>query len=569
MPTAWTRPWPAWPALTAALACLLACPPVNAQQNIQSDRPQSSTEGSDVERRLPPPAPRRPSAAPPLVAPTGPAPAVPETADTFVIAAVVIEGATVFETSMFVPLYRDLLARPVERRELAALAEAITEIYYDAGYTLTRAYVPPQDIEAGVVTVRIAEGYIERVVFEGDAARSAAVEAHAAAITAERPLRRATLERQLLLLGDLFGARVEDARLRPVDVEAGRYDLVVDLRHSRYDAYLSLDNRGTRSNGPYQLWTSVGMNGLADSSWRAQGAFFTAPNSPQELLYGQAGLSRIIGSDGTVVRATVSASRNVAGWPQKSSDTETASRRLVVGATHPVIRRRDSSLWVSLNFDALHTKEDRFQQTSYEDELRVLRPSLYYYFADGWRGENGLNLEASFGLPALGASPSGPERSRADADTSFRKLRLDAWRSQGLFGSWSLYGQAAGQMSNDPLLSSEEFALGGARFGRGYDPAVISGDRGAAGSLELRFTEPITDGPLREYQLYGFYDVGQISNGPVDNDERHRLASAGLGGRLTIEPDIRLNLELAKPLNRILGQEAEDWRTFFTLSAQF
>ena len=226
------------------------------------------------------------------------------------------------------------------------------------------------------------------------------------------------------------------------------------------------------------------------------------PYITQELVYLQAGLSRVVGADGTVVRGMLSGSRNVAGPPQNHEDTETSSRRLLLGVTHPLVRSRAQSLWASFNFDALQSKEDQFKQDAFQDEVRALRPSLYYYVADGWGGENGVNLEGSLGLTTLGASSSGPERSRTDADTSFRKARLDAWRNQALFGPWSLYGQFAGQVSDRPLLSSEEFALGGARFGRAYDPAIVSGDRGAAGSVELRFTEPLR-ATLSEYQLYG------------------------------------------------------------------
>jgi hemolysin activation/secretion protein len=285
-------------------------------------------------------------------------------------------------------------------------------------------------------------------------------------------------------------------------------------------------------------------------------------------MYVQTSLARSLGDAGTVLRGSVSGSNNVAGRPDSASDTETSSRRMQVGLAHPLQRSRDFSLWGNLNFDALHSREDKFQRLSFEDELRVIRPSLYAYARDGWGGENGVTLEVAFGIDALGASGRGPERSRTDADGSFRKLRLDAWRSQSLFGPWSLYGQAAGQTSSQPLLSAEEFSLGGSRFGRGYDPALIAGDRGAAGALELRFTEPLS-GRLTEYQLYGFYDVGRISNGTVDNNARRRLASAGTGGRLTLDQSVRLNLEIAKPLNAVEGREDRDLRTFLTLSAEF
>ncbi len=126
----------------------------------------------------------------------------------------------------------------------------------------------------------------------------------------------------------------------------------------------------------------------------------------------------------------------------------------------------------------------------------------------------------------------------------------------------------AAQTSNNPLLSAEEFSLGGARFGRGYDPAVIAGDRGAAAAVELRFTDALP-APFVEYQLYGFYDVGRVANGTVDPNARHRLASTGLGGRLQLQPAVRINLELAKPLNAVEGREDRDWRTFLSLGAEF
>ena len=86
--------------------------------------------------------------------------------------------------------------------------------------------------------------------------------------------------------------------------------------------------------------------------------------------------------------------------------------------------------------------------------------------------------------------------------------------------------------------------------------------------VELRFTEP-AEGLLSEYQLYGFYDVGGISNGVVDDNTRHRLESAGFGTRLTLRPAFHLNLEAAKPLTSVAGREAKDWRGFFFLSAEF
>jgi len=55
------------------------------------------------------------------------------------------------------------LARPCEGRELQfsdirTVAERITHVYRSRGYLTSRAYIPPQDLEGGVVEIRILEG---------------------------------------------------------------------------------------------------------------------------------------------------------------------------------------------------------------------------------------------------------------------------------------------------------------------------------------------------------------------------------------------------------------------------
>jgi hemolysin activation/secretion protein len=43
------------------------------------------------------------------------------------------------------------------------------------------------------------------------------------------------------------------------------------------------------------------------------------------------------------------------------------------------------------------------------------------------------------------------------------------------------------KVASGPMYLSQQFYLGGLAFGRGYGAAVISGDNGIPGSLELRY----------------------------------------------------------------------------------
>ncbi|MBL8696755.1 MAG: ShlB/FhaC/HecB family hemolysin secretion/activation protein, partial [Alphaproteobacteria bacterium] len=504
--------------------------------------------GTEIERRVPTRTAPRPAdravPAPPV------APAEPAALTPFTLAGVVVDGATAIDPVRFVPLYESMIATTVTADDLARLTRAIGDAYRDAGYALATAYIPAQAITAGVVHVRVVEGHVESIAFGGGPGDAAIVRHTLRAVTAERPLTLATLERRLLLLNDIPGVRVADARMRAVDVERGAYELILDLRAVPFDALATLDNRGTRSNGPWQLWAGGGANLLlGDGAWRVHAGALTNPASPREIRYGTAGVQRTLGSNGTMLRAMVGASDNVAGKPLSDSGVETASLRFIAGASHPLLRSRTRSLWVTGSFDVQRATENRFGADWSRDDLRVLRASTYLFQADPWGGENGLNLEGSLGLDILGASSAGIDRSRSDASGRFAKLRADAVRTQRLFGPFSAQLQLSGQIANRSLLSAEEFSLGGARYGRAFEPSELAGDRGWAGSAELRWSNPVRFDERVETELFAFADTGVVWNDQLGKDPREHLSSAGAGVRLRFQSWIRVAAEVATPLD--------------------
>ncbi len=55
-------------------------------------------------------------------------------------------------------------------------------------------------------------------------------------------------------------------------------------------------------------------------------------------------------------------------------------------------------------------------------------------------------------------------------------------------------------------MTFEQLAVGNLTYGRGYDPSSVAGDRGVAGSVELR-VGPFS--PVRDLVItgYGFFDA--------------------------------------------------------------
>ncbi len=140
-------------------------------------------------------------------------------------------------------------------------------------------------------------------------------------------------------------------------------------------------------------------------------------------------------------------------------------------------------------------------------------------------------------------------RSRRDGSAIFSKLEAWADFDLPLGGPFSMQLQAEGQIASRPLLSSEEMGLGGRYFLRGYDYREYSGDKGVAGSVELRFDLPKLGAPVRSAQLYGYADAGSVGNyeGGTGGGS---LASAGGGIRAYLGRDLDASFEIGVPLSQ-------------------
>lgn len=506
----------------------------------------STTSSGQIEDRLPERDDKR-------AAPERPVPdttSLPGNIDdqAIVLNALDLKGTTVLSQAEIEGITAEFIGRNLSTDDLARLAGRLTQAYRDRGFFLSRVIIPPQKIRAGRMTAEAIEGYVVSASGEGMADDDAA--AQFAALLAERPARLATFERALLLLAERYGYKVSTPRLLPVAGTADQFKLEFSVTWRPVSLEFFADNRGTARNGEDQAFTGVYWNSLLSAGDRLSASIFSSFANIPDTLYGE--LKYVTPWIGGNLWTEIGASTTTWQDPLYPQATlgNFESQKLWFKASVPLLRSRERSLWLNMVLDARDaTSDDGFRPTR-DESLRVLRGS-FSYTEVGDKSRTSVSIQVSRGLDALGASRNGDlNLSRADSRPQFTRVRLSASSLLQLVDRWSVNVAAIGQYADGSLPSSEHLYYGGARYGRGYDYDVLSGDNGWMASAELRYTIGASFLSMDQLQFYVFGDAGRTQDIYRGTPGSGSLlaSSAGGGIRFMMAPGLEASVEAALPL---------------------
>ncbi len=538
-------------ATVALFACILLSPAtlrtVQAQQANQPGFDPRQTEKyfddrqSGAHHPLRPP-PRTPTLARPEVA--------ADNKPLFVLRAVAISGVSALRREALAASYRAYLGKMVSQADLAAIAQAISDCYRAAGFHLSRAIIPPQDIDGGRVRIQVIEGSIAEVELRGDGAEQFGVGRWFNPVLAEHPSRLATLERQLLLVNNLPGVRILDSSLEEIHGPTGRFRIVVQVKTWHIYTYAGLDNLGSATVGPWQAYATAAYNSLLRPGDTLAVNLSTIANDPRQLGFGRISYDTPVGVDGVRLGGSALYSEVRPGDERRLFNDVTKTESYEIhGSVVPVQSQRQTlTLTAAVGFS--NVSEYNVFGKLYDDHIRTFSLTSDYRLQDAFGGTNYATLTWRQGLDMLGASHFGDDYvSRDGARADFSVLNFYYTRYQVLTGPWSAKLSMASQTASGPLFTSQQFYLGGAAFGRGYGAAEISGDNGVAGSFELRFDQRPNWRYLSGIQLYAFTDSGLVWNDGYHPWDGLSLTSAGGGVRFFLWDDLQADIGVAFPLS--------------------
>lgn len=471
----------------------------------------------------------------------------------FKLEKIILEDNHVYSSQQLSAIYKKKLHTEISVADLQSIVQDITNYYRNNGYILSRAILPPQHVEHGIVHVRIIEGYIAHVnVIGRPKGAKRILQTYGDQISKSRPLKLEVMEYYLRLANEIPGVEVK-AILEPSKTATGAADLNLSADTHIFSSSFSYDNYGTRYIGPNQDTLNASLNSIFRAGDTIRGTYATTTR-PNELKFYDVSYQIPLGSHGLRGSIGKNHSSTFPGLDLAILDTHGDSVSYYTILEYPLIRKRSENATLDGSFTYLNSDVTALGETLYDDHIRSIKLGGSYGFVDRLNGLNIFSLHVEKGLNVLGASNSlnAINNSRLGADGIFTKFVGVAGRNQPLYKRFSLFVLINGQYSFNPLLAAEQFAFGGSQQGRGYDPAELIGDKGVLGSVELRMDFTPDWRFLNSLQPYIFYDAGIAWNlkNVLGIESKQSATSTGIGSRFVFTKNFSGNLMIAQPLTK-------------------
>lgn len=476
--------------------------------------------------------------------------------------------------------------------QLQEVAAKIAAYYREHGYILAQSFVPEQEVVGGEVKVQVLEGTLADIQVEGNRRyRANVLERPFDALLGE-PIEKDSIESALLTLTNYPGVTAFGVLGAGRDVGTSRLTLRVQSE-DRFEMEAALDNHGSQFAGEYRGQLVFTFNDPLRRADRLQliGLYaLDESDSSTHGLYGGLDYEIPLFSPRDSLRVLHLTNTYTIGASAASLaavDTEGETQVDEIGYRHDFPRTRLGSASIGLAVNVKTATFDAPPTAIYEDKLTTARLDAQWERVDTrFRGMNHFALSYTHGFKDLldslddydSAAVGGA--SRFGASGEFDKVSLQIQRLQRLTQNTSVLLRVDGQYSDDPLVSLEQFSLGGPNSVRAYSVSEVLAERGGVASLELILGAPgiakrpafgsYTWGQLLQLSLFADYAKGWL-NQPLLSGQEESVELSGAGGALQFAVPGRVfaRLEVATPLsNRPVGND-RDPQFYFRLGASF
>ncbi len=460
--------------------------------------------------------------------------------------------------------------------------KALEKLYRDRGYSVVWVTAPEQDLDKGVVTLRVVEARVGKVAINGNHYFDDAN------IRGSFPaLREGEMPRVKDISANAQLANESPAKQVDVVLRAGEEKGMVDAAIYVLDArplkgFVILDNTGNPQTGDFRIGGGVQHANLFNHDDVGTFSYVTAPGRENKVglysgsyrmpLYGRGDSMDFIAAYSDVsagTTPTVAGPLNFSGkgvvygarYNQLLSRVGEYAHRLVYGLDYRAYTN-DCSLGDfgsagcgPAAVDVTVTPVSVAYSGNWANPSRIAD----FYVVISHNIAMAVNGQGS-DFNAARPSPTGGD----GATPRYTIFRLGASLVNAFMSNWQFRAAINGQYTPDALVSGEQFSIAGATAVRGFLEREIVRDIGCFVNLEIYTPNLLGKLISGEGSLRGlvFYDVGMAANDPLAGEDRQKIsiASIGVGLRWNVGRNFNTRFDLARVVDAGGSKETGDLR---------
>lgn len=521
-----------------------------------------------------------PSTAPVAPKPIAPPSAAPVTAPPALdIWEFAVDGNSVLSDVEIIKTLEPFLGLDRTPDDVDRAREALERHYRERGYKTVSVAIPKQTVRDGVIVLEVTESRVGRLNVVGSEYHSLDQ------IKAEAPaLAEGTVPDFNKVSSDIAALNQQaDRRVTP-SLKAGAtpntvdVDLVVDDDLPLHGS-LELNNRRSQDTSNLRAVASLSYDNLFQRGHSLSASVQTAPeNTDDAKVYFGSYLARFGASPFNLLVNGLISDSNIAtvGGINVLGRGQTLGVRGIW--TLPGTEELYQSLSIGLDYK-------HFKNTTVLGGGEIPTPITYYPLSAAYSSilrQNEyiaqLDLSLSFNSGQLGSRSDEFDLNRFGARGQQFWLRGSFAQTFALPLAMQGYIKLGGQLTDQPLISNEQFSAGGADTVRGYLEASALGDYGISSTMELR-SPPLADyldigdsfRPVETLRAYAFADsaVLRVRQPIADTPSDLRLASFGFGFDFRLLGHLSGSVDWANPINSIATTRAGNSRVLFRVLGSF
>lgn len=465
-----------------------------------------------------------------------------------------VEGNTLLQSSAIESAVSPYLGPQHLIGDVNEAASNLERAYREAGYPTIFVDVPEQDVQGGVVTLRVVEGHLDRVRIEG--ARYFTLSGIRNKMQSLQPgaaLHVPTMQKELSALN----AMSPDMKVVPVlkpGATPGAVDLDLKVKDQRplhgsvevnnYNSANTTDSRVSASLSYDNLWQKQHSFGL---QWQ------TSPENTSEVnvLVGTY-IAPWLDTNNRVAAYIVDSKSEVASV----GDINVIGNGRIYGARFVIPLPSDRSYVHSLSMGVDY--KDYSEIIRLDPQNKIDTPINYAVWSFQYNAsefstssQTQWTFGSNFGIRGIGNSDSEFIDKRNQAHANFIFFRGSMKRTDFLPADWQFGTNLHAQLSDSPLINNEQFSAGGASSVRGYYESQILGDNGVVAGLELRTPRLLkTIESIDDFRLHTFLEGAhmKVLDALPDQENSINIASVGLGLTLKALNSLDVSLDWGRAL---------------------